>query len=219
MPRLRALLQQNAPKWVGVAGLFVFFCCVGCALSVYVSEMVAAPPVNVQEADLVGVWKASYKPQDFYDFCDAENTVITEILTLKADSTYEQKIEKGDMLLYHIEGRRWWIDRVAPNSVRLHLEGGRFYPEEIRFSCLCDYIQRHGGTPPLSCERESQTVFVGTMDRAHRPLFFDPSKEIILPLYRPLFSKEVFLEYLLGDPDDPTEVRFYRFGETGGSEK
>lgn len=224
MRGLRALFQQGAPKWIGIVGLCVFLCCAGCALAVYIGDMATAPPINVQEADLIGVWKATYGPREIADgFCEAKEVkgaIITETLTLRADRTYEQKIEKGDALVHHIEGRRWWIERVASNSVWLHLDGGRFYPLEIWHLCLCDTFQRDGVTPPALCEYQPRGVF-GSMDRAYRHFSFDVSKEVILPLYRPLFSKAVFLEYCIGDPDFhfPCDIHFYRLDNTRGSEE
>lgn len=222
MPRLRALFQWNRPNWIGITGLCVFLCCAGCALAVHIGDMAAAPPINVQETDLMGVWKATYRPQEIYDCCKTKDAkdVITETLALKADNTYEQRIEKGGSLLYCIEGRRWWIERVASNSVWLHLDGGRFYPLEIWHLCLCDSFQRDNATPPASCEMEYQPIGItGMMDRSYHQVAFDISKEVVLSLYRPLFSKEVFLEYYVGDPDAPREIRFYRLDNTRGSEK
>ncbi len=218
---LKALFRQDVPKWIGIAGLCVFLCCAGCVLAVYIGDMAAAPPINVQETDLIGVWKATYRPREIACLysCKVKDVVITETLTLRADKTYEQRIVEGDTLVHYIEDRRWYIERVASNSVWLHLDGGRFYPIEIRYLCWCDFW-RHGATPPVSCETEYQPRGeTSMMDRAYHQLSFNISKEVILSIYRPLFSKEVFLEYRLGDPNVSCDIRFHHLDTTRGSEK
>jgi len=159
------------------------FCliCLICALWWELGDVF--PPINVQPSSLMGYWQAEY-------VCSAEKARIVEVLALQDNYIYKQTIVKEEEIIYQIQGR-WRIERVAPRSVWLHLEGGRYYVGE----CL---------------ESINSCRLVDTMDWSWHRVTFDTCRETVLSIWQPAFSRDVFLEYLLGDPDSPIVVRFAR---------
>jgi len=145
------------------------------------------PPINVQPSILVGCWQAEY-------VCSAEKARIVESLALQENYTYQQTIVKEEEIIYQTQGR-WWIERVTPRSVWLHLEGGRYYVGE----CF------HGRGQSLN-----GCWLVDVIDWSWHRVTFNTCEETVLSIWQPVFSRDFFLEYLLGDPDSPTVIRFVR---------
>jgi hypothetical protein len=78
------------------------------------------PPTTFKVADLVGTWRAHY-----------DGSVDT--LILKADGTYKQVYEDRheEDYVYETPWNEWSVDRYADGRVRIHLQGGRYYPAGI----------------------------------------------------------------------------------------
>lgn len=197
-------------KWAFFSGLIAVLC----LICYFIGEIAAAPPINVQTSDLVGVWEANYSPDEFsfYDECVREEARgVREILILRSDGIYEQRIEKEGGILYLVEGRRWWIEQTDPSTVWLHLEKGIGYP--YRIEDLCDCLSR--GKTASDCEQEILAPCgIQTFNRVWSTAYFELHNEVILSIWRPFLARDIFLEYLLGDPDNPIEVRFHRIKTT-----
>jgi len=78
------------------------------------------PPTTFEDEDLVGTWRAHY-----------DGSVDT--LIFKADRTFKQVYEdrNEEDYVYETPWNEWSVDRYADGSVRIRLQGGRYYPAGI----------------------------------------------------------------------------------------
>lgn len=200
-------MRTNKLLWFSLTILGIMLACFFCY---WVAEITSAPPINVQASDLVGIWRADYSPDEFsyYDKCVREKTEgVREILILNEDGTYEQRVEKDSAIIHQVESQKWWIERTNPSSVWLHLEKGIGYPYWVEEFCSCLFL----GDTPLSCERRaSERWYISAFNRTMSSIEFYLSEEVVLSIWKPIFRREIILEYLLGDPDSPIEVQFHR---------
>jgi hypothetical protein len=95
------------------------------------------PPATFRETDLVGTWEGHYGvPWG------------TDRLILREDGTFKQiyRDEKG--YVYETLWNKWWVEHFPDGRVRVHLEGGRWYLNGIKFAEL-DGLRSPGiGGPP-----------------------------------------------------------------------
>jgi hypothetical protein len=77
--------------------------------------------VTFEAAELVGTWEATYKD------VGPNQASGLEILTLRADSTYQQIYKDGKGYVYTSPWYKWWLE----DGRIIHLEHGRFYPYGI----------------------------------------------------------------------------------------
>lgn len=202
-------MRTNKLLWLGLS---VLGCTLACFLCYWVAEITSAPPINVQASDLVGIWRADYSPDEFsyfyHDKCAREKTEgVREILILNEDGTYEQRVERGIAIIHQVEGQRWWIERTNPSSVWLHLKNGIGYPYWVDTFCHCLFSKGNS----LVCERiASKRWHISTFNRTMSSIEFDTNEEAVLSIWKPIFGRNITLEYLLGDPDSPIEVQFHR---------
>lgn len=173
-----------------------------CLLCYFTIEIIFSPWVSVQVSELVGIWQAEYNTDEFW-FCwpRRPQRVVREILILKEDGTYEQRIEdEGEIIR---QGHRWWIEKTGKSSVWLHLEKGIDYSSGIVWCCYRDNISsdcsKKVPAPMISWE------YNRVMDR-----LITSGEEEVLSVWKPWPSRTIFLEHLLGDLDSPTVIRFQR---------
>jgi hypothetical protein len=87
-----------------------------------------ALPQTFKEADLAGIWVASYSLND------------RDILTLKVDGTYKQIYDDPDAgQRYESDWQEWWIETRESGYLRLHLKGMR------RCDGVTSICEREGG--------------------------------------------------------------------------
>lgn len=185
-------------------------CILMCLFCYWAAEITSAQPINVQASDLVGVWRADYSPDEFsfYDKCAREKTEgVREVLILKGDGAYDQRVEKGGGVIHQVEGQKWWIERTNPSSVWLHLEKGVGYPYWVFDFCNCLFLK---GNPSVCEKRASGARHISAFNRIVDSIWFDTDEEVVLSIWKPIFRREIILEYLLGDADSPIEVQFHR---------
>ena len=80
------------------------------------------PPTNFQPSDLDGTWEAHYLGRS------------VDRLVIKADRTYQQIFDNRNGYVYISPWNEWHMERLSDGRVRLHLEGGRYYPEGIKIA-------------------------------------------------------------------------------------
>lgn len=200
----RGVMRKNC-LFLGLIGLFLL-----CLLCYSIGEWASAPPIKVQISDLVGVWQANYFPDEFsfYDKCAREKVQgVREILILKEDGTYEQWVEKEGVIIASVKNRKWWIEQADKSTAWLHLEKGLYYPHWVVTFCNCLSSEKNTS----HCEELARAPWhIMTFNRAMRAMEFNTSKEVVLSIRKPFLSMEIYIEYLLGDPDSPIEVVFRR---------
>jgi hypothetical protein len=106
----------------------------------------AAPPLTLQEADLVGTWEVRYGRSG------------TDSLVLSGDGTFRQVFRSDTVTgyVYETPWNRWWIERLPGDRVWLHLQGGRYYLPGVKFGelggrffpCPEDWPDCRGGQEP-----------------------------------------------------------------------
>jgi hypothetical protein len=133
-----------------------------------------------EAADLVGTWKAAYEDIGFHHVSGVE------VLTLRADGTYQQTYKDGKGYVYTSPWYKWRLE----NGRVIHLEHGRFY--------------LHGIAWAESFENSGTNIdFDGiTLN----------GTEIVLYAWRDSSALGgVILEHLpVGDGDSPDIVQFHR---------
>jgi hypothetical protein len=137
--------------------------------------------LNKPEAgDLVGTWKAVYRNIGF------EHASGIEMLTLRADGTYQQIYEDGKGYAYTSPWYKWWLDEGAI----VHLEHGRFYLNGIT---------------------EAEMIARGDARIVYPELTLDGTKIILYVRRDSNAPGGLILEHLpVGDGDSPDIVQFYR---------
>lgn len=144
------------------------------------------PPPTFRDGDLVGVWKAEYKGYG------ARGVVKgIETLTLRGDGTYQQVYDGGSGNVQTGPWNRWWVEHFSDGGVRLWLERGRFYPQEIDTGGSGAYFTRDDGTGHML------NLFGG--------------RAVLIVQVRSDDPEEIRLVYPpVGDPDSPVVVTFQR---------
>lgn len=135
---------------------------------------------RLEAGDLVGTWEAVYLDIGF------EHASGVEILTLKADGTYQQIYKDGRGYVYTSPRYKWWLEKGRI----IHLEQGRFYLDGIT---------------------EAEMLARGDARIAYPEITLDGT-EIILYVWRdPDNPNGLVLEHLpVGDGDSPDIVQFHR---------
>ena len=78
------------------------------------------PPSDFEESDLVGTWEVHYMEWG------------TDTLVLRADRTFKQVYQdRTDDYSFETPWNEWWLETMRDGAVRLHLEGARYYPDDI----------------------------------------------------------------------------------------
>lgn len=140
----------------------------------------------------VGTWRADYTGTENLDI----KLTGVEILTLRADGTYQQIYDDGKGYVYTSPWSKWYLkskERI------LYLEGGRLYPLGVkeaerraknpRGAALCTYL------PYSSMDKNVE---------------IDCTDAVLYILPEPSVQGGLILAYPeVGDPDDPEYVKFY----------
>ena len=87
------------------------------------------PPPVVEMSDLVGNWQAQYTSAP--PGMDSSKWTGSEVLTLRADGTYQQVYDDGTGDVQTSPWNKWWIEDLPNGRMRVWLENGRFYPLEM----------------------------------------------------------------------------------------
>ena len=129
-------------KWLEIA-VFVLVLTMTLACSGIVN-----PPATFQPSDLDGTWEAYYPGRD------------VDRLMINADGTYQQVFDNGKGYVYISPWNEWRMERLPDGRVRLHLEGGRYYPEGIEIAEAegMHYVPE-GTSEELQCFREMPWSF------------------------------------------------------------
>jgi len=187
-----------------------------CFICYYIADITSAPLLNVQASDLVGVWEVYYSlarfPSSYVESkCLKEKTQeVREILILKENGFYEQRIEESGRSIYFVKNHRWWLKRTSRSGLWVYLEKGAFYPLLVYEFCTCLSF----GEKLAVCEEKANLEKVTmTSNRVTEIIFFNPAEVAILSVWKPLFSREIFLEYSVGDPDAPIMIQLHRLPE------
>jgi hypothetical protein len=78
------------------------------------------PPSSFGSSDLDGTWEARYMEWGI------------DTLVLRADGTFKQVYEdRTEDYRFETPWNEWWLQTMGDGAVRLHLEGGRYYPDDI----------------------------------------------------------------------------------------
>lgn len=78
------------------------------------------PPSSFGSSDLVGTWEAHYTESG------------TDTLVLRPEGTFKQVYqERAIDYRFETSWNDWWLQTMGDGAVRLHLEGGRYYPDDI----------------------------------------------------------------------------------------
>jgi hypothetical protein len=78
-----------------------------------------ASPLTVSVSDLEGVWEARY-------------VFGNDMLTIKSDGTFRQVYENSrENYVFDSGWNQWTLEKLPNEIVRLHLQGGRYYPAGI----------------------------------------------------------------------------------------
>ncbi len=111
-------------------------------------EGIVNPPATLQPSDLIGIWEARYPGRG------------VDKLIIKADGTYQQVFDDGKGYVYTSPWNEWRMERLPDGRVRLHLEGGRYYPEgpEIAEAEGMHYVPE-GASEELQRFRETPWTF------------------------------------------------------------
>lgn len=155
------------------------------------SMLCSKPPATFQDADLVGTWEADYRK---YRNHGGPWTAITsiEVLIFRSDGTYQQLYDDGEGTRYISAWNKWWVERFPDGAVRVHLNGGRFYPSEIHYG-VGDIIHNYND------------------DGSGHPLRLSNTEVVLIVKSSFGESHHVYLEYPpVGDPDSPIIVEFFR---------
>jgi len=75
------------------------------------------PPLDLDEADLVGVWELPYGQYG------------VERLQLRADGTFKQVYEQcyEEDYFFETPWNQWWLERLPDGLVRVRLQGARYF--------------------------------------------------------------------------------------------
>jgi hypothetical protein len=106
-------------RLVPVLGILVLVAVAGCG---FIGSR--NPSSILQDADLVGAWGLSYGRQG------------RDLLYLRADGTFKQIYTDRFTAGYRFETpwEQWWLERFPDGTVRLHLQGARYYRNGIRMA-------------------------------------------------------------------------------------
>jgi len=109
-----------------ILALFVLAANLACSPSSLASVLTClqepydAPPLGFDEADLVGTWEVQY----------TERSIDT--LVLRADGTFKQVYQnRAEDYTFETPWNEWWVETMGDGAIRLHLQGGRYYPDGI----------------------------------------------------------------------------------------
>lgn len=151
------------------------------------------PPPTFHDSDLVGTWKADYsKYRDGSYRWDEVKSV--EVLVFRSDGTYQQIYDDGEGARYTSTWNKWWVERFPEGAIRVHLEGGVFYPAQIEYGFGLSYITYRD-------------------DGSGHPLILDDRGTLLIVKVPFPGSSEAYLQYPpVGDPDSPIVVEFFRDG-------
>ena len=141
--------------------------------------------MTFEAAELVGTWEATYER--------VGNHLVSgvEILTLKADGTYQQTFRGEDAYVYASPWYKWWLE----DGRVIHLERGRFYPAGITWAE----------------DLEKGDAVVYTYDWRGKEIRLDGTKIMLYAWPAPDVPGGVILKHLpVGDPDAPDYVQFHR---------
>jgi hypothetical protein len=141
--------------------------------------------MTFEAAELVGTWEATYEE------VGPHHVSGVEILTLRADGTYQQIFRGEGGYVYTSPWYKWWLeDRRV-----IHLERGRFYPEGIIWA---EWLGRGD-------------AIVYTHDWRGREIRLDGTEIVLYVWLDSDAPGGVILEHLpVGDPDAPDYVQFHR---------
>jgi hypothetical protein len=110
------------------------------------------PPTDLKASDLEGVWVTHY----------ARGT--TDTITINDDRTFRQVFEDSrDGYVFDSGWNQWTLEKLESGETRLHLQGGRFYSEDITLA------ERNGRKDPNSPCLESDCTWGFEPDP-----FYDP---------------------------------------------
>jgi hypothetical protein len=133
------------------------------------------PSGGFEESSLVGTWHL-----------DDPVSPRRETIALKADGTYQQRLEQAGEVLYESAWNRWSVERRPSGGLYLHLEAMRYC--ELTGQ-ICERPQ--GGTGnillydicedrPLTMEDEVLLAIVGTQDERIQELLDAPRGIMLL---------------------------------------
>jgi len=135
----------------GVSARSVFFC----AQAPY-----SPVPTDFTESDLWGAWRTSY------------GAGSTDTLVLRQDGLFKQTYQdpSEDGYLYETPWAPWWLEYLPGGSVRIHLQGARFFPE----GAIIAELDGVG----LPCPESGGTCLEAT----HPYPFYDPIEDDIVEM-------------------------------------
>lgn len=147
-----------------------------------------APPSDFEESDLVGTWEARYMEWGI-------DTVV-----LRADGTFKQVYQDRTMdYRFETPWNEWWLETMGDGAVRLHLEGGRYYPDDILIAEL--------GGLGLPCPESEPDCWEGLDVGPYG--FYDPLQNDIVFMVRELVlnvrcdsSGDLLLLHMWAAPDE-----------------